>query len=273
MQAVTLLRLTLGEYVARGAHELLGALQWRDTWVYCGWQDIRLRYRRSFLGPWWLTASTAVTIAVLGLLWSQIFQLDIATYLPFFAIGLVAWTWISTQINDACTGFTQFEHIIKQTRLPYPAYLLRLAVRHGLILAHNAVVVVIVLLLCGTGFHQTAWLALVGLVLVAVIAVLLSILVAIVCARYRDLPPVVGSLLQIAFFMTPILWEPSALRSKAWLADMNPLFHWIEVIRQPLLGQMPAGLHYLWTGGSVVMLGVLALWLLGRERDRIAYWM
>lgn len=273
MEAVTLFRPTLGEYVARGARELLGALQWRDTWVYCGWQDIRLRYRRSFLGPWWLTASTAVTIAVLGLLWSQIFQLDIATYLPFFAIGLVAWTWISTQINDACTGFTQFEHIIKQTRLPYPAYLLRLAVRHGLILAHNAVVVVIVLLLCGTGFRWTAWLALVGLALVAVIAVLLSILVAIVCARYRDLPPVVGSLLQIAFFMTPILWEPSALRSKAWLADMNPLFHWIEVIRQPLLGQVPAGLHYLWAGGSVVMLGALALWLLGRERDRIAYWM
>jgi lipopolysaccharide transport system permease protein len=273
MEAVNVLRLTMGASIARGFHELMGALRWRDTWAYCGWQDIRLRYRRSFLGPWWLTASTAVTIAVLGLLWSQIFQLEIATYLPYFAIGLVAWTWISTQINDACTGFTQFEHIIKQTRLPYPAYLLRLAVRNGLILAHNAVVVVIVLLLCGTGLHRTAWLTLVGLALVGVLSVCLSIVVAIVCARFRDLPPIVASLLQIAFFLTPILWEPSALRSKAWLADLNPLFHWIQVIRQPLLGHVPPGMHYVWSVASILVLGALALWLLGRERDRIAYWM
>jgi lipopolysaccharide transport system permease protein len=215
----------------------------------------------------------AVTIGVLGLLWSQIFQLPIASYLPFFAIGLVVWTWISTQINDACTGFTQFEHIIKQTRLPYPAYLLRVGVRNTLILAHNLVVVVVVLLLCGTGWHQVAWLSLVGLALVAVIAMLLSILVAIFCTRYRDFPPLVASLLQVAFFLTPILWEPSALRAKAWLADINPLFHWIEVIRQPLLGQIPASTHYLWTVGSMMLLGMLAVWLLGRHQDRIAYWM
>jgi lipopolysaccharide transport system permease protein len=215
----------------------------------------------------------AVTIAVLGLLWSQIFELAITRYLPFFAIGLVVWTWLSTQINDACTGFTQFEHIIKQTRLPYPTYVLRLSVRNTLILAHNSVVVVAVLLFCGTGWHLVAWLALAGLALVAVIVVLISILVAISCTRYRDFPPLVGSMLQIGFFLTPILWEPSALHGKAWLANINPLFHWIEVIRQPLLGQSPAGLHYVWTAGSVLVLGAATLWLLGRQRDRIAYWM
>ena len=266
-------RLPLGICMRWGFHELLDAIYRRDTWVYCGWQDIRLRYRRSLLGPWWLTASMAVTIGVLGLLWSQIFQLSISTYLPFFAIGLVVWTWISTQINDACMGFTQFEHIIKQTRLPYPTYLLRLSVRNILILAHNTVVVALVLLICGTGWHRAAWLSLVGLVLVAVITVLLSVVVAISCTRYRDLPPLVASLLQTAFFLTPILWEPSALRSQAWLAEMNPLFHWIEVIRQPLLGQIPSGVHYLWTTGSIVLVGMPAVWLLGRQRDRIAYWL
>lgn len=259
--------------MARGAREFFDALRWRDAWAYCGWQDIRLRYRRSLLGPWWLTASMAVTIGVLGLLWSQIFQVSISTYLPFFAVGLVVWTWISTQLNDACTGFTQFEHIIKQTRLPYPTYLLRLGIRNTLILAHNTVVVAVVLQLCGTGWHRVAWLSIAGLALVAVIAVLLSILVAISCTRYRDCPPLVGSLLQIAFFLTPILWEPSALRGKAWLAEINPLFHWIEVIRQPLLGQTPSGAHYVWTAASILFFGMLTVWLLGRLRDRIAYWL
>ena len=273
MQALTLIRLSMADNVAKGLHELLGAVTLKDTWLYCGWQDIRLRYRRSFLGPWWLTASTAVTIGVLGLLWSQIFQSDITTYLPFFAIGHVVWIWISSQVNDAATGFTQFEHIIKQTRLPYPTYLLRLSMRHGLILAHNAVVVIAVVLLCGAGFHPVAWLAFPGLALVSIICVLLSILVAICCTRYRDLPPIVASLVQIAFFLTPILWQPDVLRSKTWIADMNPLFHWIEVIRQPLLGSSPSAAHYYWTCGSIGVLALLSLWLLGRQRDRIAYWM
>jgi lipopolysaccharide transport system permease protein len=225
------------------------------------------------LGPWWLTLSTALTITVLGLLWSRIFAMDIGEYLPFFAVGHVVWLWMSAQLNDACAGFTQFEHIIKQTRLPYPTYLLRLGMRHTLILAHNAVVIAAVLVLCGTGFHAVSWLALIGLVLVFVICVFLAIMLAIACTRYRDLPPLVASVLQIAFFLTPILWQPGALRSAAWMADFNPLFHWIELIRQPLLGQLPAAVHYGWTAGSLVVLGGASLWLLGRQRDRIAYWM
>ncbi len=273
MEAVTAVRWSLGLNVARGAYELAGALKLKDTWAYCGWQDIRSRYRRSILGPWWLTASTAVTIGVLGVLWSQIFQLEIKEYLPFYAIGHVIWTWFSTQINDSCFGFTQFEHIIKQTRLPYPTYLLRLSVRNTLILAHHAVVVFIVLLLCGVGWHAVSWLSIVGLGLVSIVAVLLSIVVAICCARYRDLPPVIASLLQIAFFLTPILWQPGALRSYAWVVEVNPLYHWIEVIRRPLLGYWPELNSFVWTVGSIAVLALLALWLLGRQRDRIAYWM
>lgn len=273
MEAVTVARPSPGGSLARGAEELWEALALTDTWAYSGLQDIRLRYRRSVLGPWWLTLSTGMTIAALGLLWSQLFGLELTHYLPFFAIGHVVWIWISSHITDACVGFTQFEHIIKQTRLPYPAYLLRLSVRHTLILAHNAVVVAAVFVSCGTELSGHALLVLPGLALVAVICVLLSIPVAICCTRFRDLPPLVGSGLQIAFFLTPILWQPSALRSAAWVAELNPLFHWIEIIRRPLLGQQPGALHYFWTAGSLLVLGALALWLLGRERDRIAYWM
>lgn len=273
MEALALTRWSVGRYITRGMHEMLGAMRHRDTWVYCGWQDIRLRYRRSILGPWWLTASTAVTIGVLGGLWSQIFQLDIKEYLPFYAIGHVVWIWLSAQVNDACTGFTQFEHIIKHTRLPYPTYLLRLFIRNTLVLAHHAVVVLAVLLLCGTGLYALSWLSLVGFGLAAILCVLLSIVVAISCARYRDLPPIIASLLQVAFFLTPILWQPGALRSFAWVAEVNPLFHWIELIRQPLLGHVPGALSYFWTGGSIGILAIIALWLLGRHRDRIAYWM
>jgi lipopolysaccharide transport system permease protein len=259
--------------LAQGAEELRAAIAYTDAWIYCGFQDIRLRYRRSFLGPWWLTISTAITIAVLGLLWSRILQSTVAQYLPFFAIGHVIWIWFSAQILDACTGFTQFEHIIKHTRLPYPTYLLRLSVRHSLIMFHNAIVVVVVLILSDISLTAATFLVPLGLALVSIICVSLCILIAICCTRYRDLAPIVASGLQVAFFLTPILWEPSALKSLAWMAQLNPLYHWIEVIRQPLLGHLPELAHYWWTMASIGVLGTACIWLLGRQRDRIAYWM
>lgn len=260
-------------HIAHGARELKSALQLRDTWWYCGLQDIRLRYRRSVLGPWWLTLSTAITIAALGLVWSRLFQSDMAQYLPFFATGHVLWIWMSSQMNDACTGFTQFEHIIKQTRLPYPSYLLRLHARHGLILAHNAVIMLIVLAFYGSMFNAVSWLALAGLALVAVICLFISIVLAISCTRYRDLTPIVANVLQVSFFLTPILWQPSSLKTATWMANLNPMYHWIEIIRQPLLGRVPYTVHYIWTACSLCGLGLLALWTLGRARDRISYWL
>ena len=109
-----------------GASDLLSAVQRHELWLYLGWQDIRQRYRRSVLGPFWLTISTGIQIGTLGFLWAALFHQDLHEFLPFFAVGLVLWSMVSGVMLEACTGFTQFESIIRQTRLPFSAFLLRL---------------------------------------------------------------------------------------------------------------------------------------------------
>ncbi len=63
--------------------------------------DIRNRYRGSVLGPFWLTLSTAIMVVGLGLLYSTLFKLPLADYLPFLAVSLLVWTTISQIVTDA----------------------------------------------------------------------------------------------------------------------------------------------------------------------------
>jgi ABC-type polysaccharide/polyol phosphate export permease len=102
---------------------------------------------------------------------------------------------------------------------------------------------------------------------------LLSIVVTIFCTRYQDMAQVVNVGTQIVFFFTPILWQVETLKNRTYLAEMNPVYHWIEIIRAPLLGHLPGVNNYLWSLASLVVLSLLAAYFLGRYRSRIAYWL
>ena len=265
--------ITLSNTIQEGFLEIKIALLGHEQWLFMAIQDIKLRYRRSMIGPWWVTISTGVMVMMLGLLWSHIFGSDIENYLPFFAVGFVIWAWMSGQILDAAGGLFQFQGVIKQMRLPLPIFTLRLNIRQLIILAHNMVIIAAVLLFIGKGLSWMNLIAIPSLILIQLNLTLLSILVSIFCTRYQDMTQVVNVGTQIIFFFTPILWQVETLKNRTYLAEMNPVFHWIEIIRAPLLGHFPSLSNYLWSLFSLVVLSLLAAYFLGRYRSRIAYWL
>ncbi len=256
-----------------GITEIKNALLRHEQWLYMAVQDIKLRYRRSMIGPWWVTISTGVMVMMLGFLWSHIFGTDLENYLPFFAVGFVIWGWMSGQLLDAAGGLFQFQGVIKQMRLPFPIFTYRLNVRQLIILAHNTIIIAAVLLLIGKGLSWMNLIAIPSLILIQLNLTLLSIVVTIFCTRYQDMTQVVTVGTQIVFFFTPILWQVETLKNRTYLAEMNPVYHWIEVIRAPLLGHLPSVSNYLWSMTSLVVLFILATYYLGRYRSRIAYWL
>ena len=256
-----------------GFTEIIDALKSDPQWFYLGIQDIKLRYRRSIIGPWWVTISTGIMIAMLGFLWSHIFNQSIESYLPFFTIGFIILNWVSGQMNDAASGFNQFQGTIKQIKLPFPIFTLRLAMRQVLILLHNAIIILAVLLVIGKGVSWVGLLAIPGLFLIQSIVTLFSITIMIFCTRYQDMTQVVNVFTQIIFFFTPILWQVETVKNKPYLAEWNPFFHWIEMIRAPLLGNLPTGSDILWSLGSLVLVLILSTYFLGRYRSRIALWL
>src|SRR5258708_32822844 len=82
--------------------DLLSAFEAWPLWTMLGWNDIRQRYRRSTLGPLWITLSMAVFIGVLGVIYSRIFHVEVDIYLPFLTAGYVTWGFIAQVINESC---------------------------------------------------------------------------------------------------------------------------------------------------------------------------
>jgi lipopolysaccharide transport system permease protein len=256
-------------------------LAWRDLadgmalWrlgLTLGWLDIKLKYRGSLLGPFWLTISTAVWIGAMGGLYSLLFHMDLHGYLPFLALSLVLWTSVSGLVGDACNTFLQSESMIRSLRMPFFVHSLRVVVRTIISLLHNVPVVVAVFMLFGVSPGQVAWLSLPGFVLWTVDAFALCVLLGALCARFRDIPPIVGSIMQIGFFITPIMWQPAQLGEHGWWLLLNPFDSLLEVVRQPLLGAAPTSMEWVSaTGFSVAMCAIT--WLLfARVRGRLAFW-
>lgn len=248
-----------------------GVSRWK-LWGTLGWNDILQRYRRSLLGPFWLTASQGIMVISLGVLYAELFKTDIHDFLPFLCIGLLIWTFLSSFLTEAGTLFVGSESYIKQIRLPYSLYVFRSAWSKLIILAHNFVIYFAIILYFQIWPGATALLAIPGLLLVTLNGALASLTIGLISARFRDIPQLVSSLTQIAFFITPVMWKPNLLEHRTYIAFANPFYHLVEVVRAPLLGQVPAPETYvaaaLITAVNLAVAGALFI----RFRSRISYW-
>ncbi|MGC1409019.1 MAG: ABC transporter permease [Acetobacteraceae bacterium] len=250
-----------------------GARLLRLAWTLA-WLDIRLRYRGSMLGPLWLTLSTGIMVGALGYLYAGIFHTDIHDYLPYLALSLVLWGFLASVVGESCSAFTDSEGIVRSVRMPFFLFAVRLLIRNVIVLGHNVLVIVVVFAVFRVWPTWFALLSIPGLLLWAIDSLAVVLLLGTFCARYRDILPIVSSVIQIAFFMTPVIWKPEQLGSGQALLWLNPFFDLLEIVRAPLLGAMPI-VHHFWLGAGVfsVVLWVLAWGLFARVRGRIAFWL
>lgn len=239
-----------------------------------GWMDLRGRYRRSRLGQFWLTLSHAFFVFGIGMLYANFFNADVERYLPYLAGGFVLWQLMSSLVIDGCQTFIQASRFILQQSLPLSVHVVRVVVRNGLILAHNIVVFFVVLLIFPPqDFGWTALLAIPGLALIMINGYWISMFLGTLSARFRDVPQLIASVMQIMFFLTPIIWMPDGVGSRGELvASLNPFAYFLDVVRGPMLGSPPP----LTTWAVVIAITVVgslgAYAFYARYRHRIAYW-
>lgn len=251
-----------------------GLVRWR-TWLMMARQDIRLRYRRSVLGPFWITISMAITIYAMGFLYGLLFHARLEQYYPFLAAGMLAWALISSLITETADGFMEASGIMQQIKMPLSLHIHRIMMRNFITFFHNVIVIVPILLI----FHSYAkinWhllLLIPGLLLVYIVGFFYGLIIAIICARFRDMSPIVKSLVQVSFFLTPIMWMPVSLPQKYQeLLYLNPFYSLVEMIRAPLNGFVPTLQNYGVLALVIAIGAALALWLFSRYRARIIYW-
>jgi len=239
---------------------------------YMAWSDIRARYKRSILGPLWITLSTAVGVVGLGFIWSELFKMDRATFIPLLTIGLILWQFMSACIAESTSVFARQANIIRNLNLPIALHVAQLVLRHVLNLAHNFPLFILVALLTGQALSlQTLW-VIPGLLLVIANLFWISLMLGTLGARFRDLEYMVSMIMPLLMFLSPVMYRPNALPMVGKYMWLNPLADMIEIVRFPLLGEATPPFVYAINIGLLVVGSVLSLAIFNAKRNRIAFW-
>ncbi|HYK23568.1 MAG TPA: ABC transporter permease [Candidatus Acidoferrum sp.] len=260
-------------FLADVDRDLLSGLRAWRLWTMLGWNDIRQRYRRSVLGPFWITISMAVFISLLGVIYSHIFKIELRTYLPYLSLGYIIWGFVSQTTGESSISFQESERIIRQIRLPYSIFVLRVVWRNFIVFLHTIVIFVPIAIIYDVRPGFTALLALPGLALVYINQVWVTLALAIICTRYRDVQQIVSTAIQITLFATPIMWPVNALGSAVIIAYVNPLYHMMELVRAPMLGDIPSKLSWVTVTACAMVGWTIAILLLRRATRRLVFWL
>lgn len=255
-----------------GTADIIQSLKRTDIWVFFALSDTRARYLRSFLGPLWLTLGTLIGAAGLGFLWSALLSQDKATVIPSITAGLVVWQLVSGVILSSTGVFPKNAGLIRNLPLPYFLHPLQLVSQMLINYSHNILVVVLVSLIFQVGVSWSSLLVIPGLVLAIINLLWISLMVGMLSARFRDIGPMVESMMPLLFFLTPVLYRPDEVGFSSIVLMVNPLTHIFLPIREPMLGAAPDGIT--WVVSLVMAVGgwALTLWVFNRHRHRIPFW-
>jgi ABC-type polysaccharide/polyol phosphate export permease len=251
-----------------------GAKKW-ELWGRLGWLEVKRRYRRTVIGPFWSTISLGIYLTAIGILGAGLWKQNIAEYVPFLAAGMVVWIMFATMLTEAGTLFLSASNLFKHLRFEYSILVYAAVWRNFIVFLHNLIAYVVVILILAPQKITFATLLLApGLAILLVNALWVTLFFGMLCLRYRDVQQFIMSIIQVLLFVTPIFWPPEALAGSARLVfiKLNPIYHFIELVRRPLLGEAPSGLSYIYA--LIVTVAGLAFTyaVFARFRRRIAFW-
>ena len=255
--------------------DLLGGLSKWELWGRLGWNEVRRRYHRTKLGPFWSTLTFLVYILAIGIVGAGLWGQDIKTYLPFLASGMVVWGFLSMVINESCLTYTQGALLFSNARMDYSVLAYALVWKNFVLFLHNMAVYVLIVLYNPAVLDWASLLAIPGMVIVLANATWLALLIGLVCLRFRDVAPLVLSATTIGMLVTPLFWPPERLPpglTQLFFVQLNPIYRLIDIVRTPLLGGIPTAASYAAAIGITLCGGLITYFMFSKFRMRISYW-
>jgi ABC-type polysaccharide/polyol phosphate export permease len=252
--------------------DLLEALKAYDVWLYLAWLDVKLRYRRSKIGPLWITLSMTIFCLTLGGVYSRLLNIEIGEYLPFLSISFVIWGLISSLLLEFPNLYVDNSAYIKDVRINVLTILLRGVARNTLVFAHNILIILAIYAYFDLWPGLVFLLAIPGLILVLLNLFAIGVSLSIMGARFRDIGQINQSLVQILFFLSPIMWFPRLVSSDSLFLQLNPVAYFLDLIRSPLLGSFPSPSSWYVATAMLILFATASSVLYLKKSSKIPLW-
>lgn len=239
-------------------------------WAYSSWLDIVTKYRRSRLGLVWVLLPPMLYVGGIGYFYALLQNQDPFVSIPVFAIAYLLYRLFSTVVTESCTVLTGHSSFILDGHLRLTDFVFRTLAKAVFYLLAAMPLVVVVLVL-SPALHWVGMLTVLpAFFLVLVNLFWMSVVIALLGARYPDVHEITGSIFIFAFILTPILWPPEAAPAgtpHGWFMRVNPLYHMIEIVRAPLFGKTIEPLTYAYMG-AMTLFGWAAATVLYKRYSR-----
>lgn len=246
----------------------------RYVWLILSLTEIKTKYKRTIIGPFWMSIGTGIIVTGMGVIWGAIFHMSLSEFLPYIALGLIFWTFISSILAESCTTFISNSDIIHNTKLPLIIYVIILVSRNFIVLLHNMVVFILIFIACKQTLSLKNILFIPGLILLVLNTIWASLFISIMATRFRDITPVIAYSLMLIMMATPVVWRTDMLTgSHKLLADLNPLTHFLRIVRDPLLNLTPPLISYSVVSLVLIVGTFFTLWVYKNYMNRIIYWL
>jgi ABC-type polysaccharide/polyol phosphate export permease len=255
--------------------DIAGALRRFRNCLFLATTEVKLRYRRSILGPLWITLTTAMFILFISSLYSGLMATQFTHYLINLSLGWIIWHFISDSVLLGARTFQKGAGILKNTNIDKFTLVLKTVLANLIVFTHNLVIPLLVFVVVGFPFSHATWLVIPAFALITLSALWSAMLFGLLCARYRDIYQLLQASMRVLFFLTPILWTPSLLPAKSpkrLFVDFNPFAHYLAIWRKPLMGEYPDALSWYVTGGLTVLGLGLGFLVFARYRREVVFW-
>ena len=243
------------------------------SWMFMAYFDLKLKYRKTYLGPWWVVLGMAISAGMLCLLWSTIFNLDWKNFLLYLFSGFIIWTWIMTIIVDGPEVFYGNSSLLKTYATPPIFHVLRKSCLNLLLFFHHLPLIFILVLILQPNIELRVLFTLpLGMLLIFINSVLYTSIIGIFSARYRDVEPTIKALMAPMLLLTPVLWKPEMLGEYINYIYLNPFTYMVGIVRNDLIGQELD--VYIWYGAFAITITQLIFFLIiySLKKNRIVFW-
>ncbi len=254
--------------------EIKKSLNNRDFWIYSAKINTYKRYRRSSIGPWWLTINLLIFALSVGLIWSILWKINLKVYLPFFLFGMVFWEIVSSTVNKSISIFKMNENLIKTVKIPKLNFNFQVSSIIVINFLHNCLIIIPLGILLNILNSSYAILMLIPtLLLFSVNVFFLSIIISVLCVKFKDLDMILEHLMRIIFLITPIIWMPEILPEKSIFLKLNFLYPYVEIFRSPLIGNVPELSQYISVIIVTLIIALISITVYEKNKNKLVFWL
>ncbi len=258
--------------VEGAVRDIIDGFRLTPLWSRLGWEQTVARFRRTVLGPFWLTANLLAISFALAFVFGSLMGTDYRSNFAMIIGGILVWNLIGGVLGEAAGVFINSAGLMHTMKLPLSFHVLLLMHRAFINFMAQLIAFWVVLALMRLVSLPT-WHLLIGLPLVLANMALMSIIVAIPSTRFRDINQTVQFAIQVLFFLTPIFWAPNQMGGKRGLiVQYNPFAHLLELVRGPLLGRAPLLVNWEWGFGLLAVQALIVIVMLTLFRKRVVFW-